>query len=91
MRGLAACADIDYRYRRPTDSSDGLVLEEIQRIIDEATQAHKSCPLGGRTEPDNAQAIAAICLPHDWPVDVETTLTRAPCEQVYQQYLRWRG
>ena len=29
--------------------------------------------------------------PPAWPVDIETTLTGAPCEQVYQQYLRWRG
>ncbi|KJY51966.1 xylulokinase [Bifidobacterium kimbladii] len=29
--------------------------------------------------------------PPAWPVDIETTLTGASCEQVYQQYLRWRG
>ena len=29
--------------------------------------------------------------PPAWTVDIETTLTGAPCEQVYQQYLRWRG
>ena len=29
--------------------------------------------------------------PPAWPVDIETTLTGSPCEQVYQQYLRWRG
>ncbi len=29
--------------------------------------------------------------PPAWPVDIETTLTESPCEQVYQQYLRWRG
>lgn len=29
--------------------------------------------------------------PPAWPVDIETTLTGATCEQVYQQYLRWRG
>ena len=29
--------------------------------------------------------------PPAWPVDIETILTGAPCEQVYQQYLRWRG
>ncbi len=29
--------------------------------------------------------------PPTWPVDIETTLTGASCEQVYQQYLRWRG
>ncbi|MCX8644959.1 xylulose kinase [Bifidobacterium sp. B4081] len=29
--------------------------------------------------------------PPSWPVDIETTLTGAPCEQVYQQYLHWRG
>lgn len=29
--------------------------------------------------------------PPAWPIDIETTLTGASCEQVYQQYLRWRG
>lgn len=38
-----------------------------------------------------AWALTGDEEPPVWPVDVETTLTGAPCEQVYQQYLRWRG
>ena len=38
-----------------------------------------------------AWALTGEEEPPVWPVDVETTLTGAPCEQVYQQYLRWRG
>ncbi len=38
-----------------------------------------------------AWALTGEEEPPAWPVDIETTLTGAPCEQVYQQYLRWRG
>ena len=38
-----------------------------------------------------AWALTGEEEPPAWTVDIETTLTGAPCEQVYQQYLRWRG
>ena len=38
-----------------------------------------------------AWALTGEEEPPAWPVDIETTLKGAPCEQVYRQYLRWRG
>ena len=38
-----------------------------------------------------AWALAGEEEPPTWPVNIEATLTGAPCERVYQQYLRWRG
>ena len=38
-----------------------------------------------------AWALTGEQEPPVWSVNIDTTLTGAPCEQVYQQYLRWRG
>lgn len=38
-----------------------------------------------------AWALTGEEEPPVWSVNIGTTLTGAPCEQVYQQYLRWRG
>ena len=38
-----------------------------------------------------AWALTGEEEPPFWSVNIDTTLTGAPCEQVYQQYLRWRG
>ena len=38
-----------------------------------------------------AWALTGEEEPPVWSVNIDTTLTGDPCEQVYQQYLRWRG